>query len=96
MLKVLGNRVLIKLMEKITKTKTGILLPDEVVKESNEGIVVAIGTGRVLDNGEKVFPEVVVGETVMYTRFSGSDLDFEGTIYKLLNSEDIVGVKSSD
>ncbi|MDU5817700.1 MAG: co-chaperone GroES, partial [Staphylococcus sp.] len=58
MLKPLGNRVIIERKEQEQTTKSGIVLTDSAKEKSNEGIVVAVGTGRVLDNGEKVAPEV--------------------------------------
>ena len=57
MLKPLGNRVIIERKEQEQTTKSGIVLTDSAKEKSNEGIVVAVGTGRVLDNGEKVAPE---------------------------------------
>ena len=93
MIKILGNRVLVKPVEALKKTKTGIILPDDAVKESNEGVVITIGTGKLLENGERILPDVLIGDTIVYSSFGGTDLEFEGTTYKLLSNEDIVGVK---
>ena len=67
MLKPLGNRVIIERKEQEQTTKSGIVLTDSAKEKSNEGIVVAVGTGRVLDNGEKVAPEVKK-EIELYSR----------------------------
>ena len=71
MLKPLGNRVIIERKEQEQTTKSGIVLTDSAKEKSNEGIVVAVGTGRVLDNGEKVAPEVKEGDQ-LYSEYAGS------------------------
>ena len=74
MLKPLGNRVIIERKEQEQTTKSGIVLTDSAKEKSNEGIVVAVGTGRVLDNGEKVAPEVKEGDRVVFQEYAGSEV----------------------
>lgn len=77
MLKPLGNRVIIERKEQEQTTKSGIVLTDSAKEKSNEGIVVAVGTGRVLDNGEKVAPEVKEGDRVVFQEYAGSEVKRE-------------------
>jgi len=65
MLKPLADRVIIRLEAKEEKTKSGIFLPDTAKEKPQEGVVVAVGAGKVYDNGQRVAPEVKVGDTVM-------------------------------
>lgn len=77
MLKPLGNRVIIERKEQEQTTKSGIVLTDSAKEKSNEGIVVAVGTGRVLDNGEKVAPEVKEGDRVVFQEYAAQKLNVE-------------------
>ena len=77
MLKPLGNRVIIERKEQEQTTKSGIVLTDSAKEKSNEGIVVAVGTGRVLDNGEKVAPEVKEGDRVVFRNTLAQKLNVE-------------------
>ena len=76
MLKPLGNRVIIERKEQEQTTKSGIVLTDSAKEKSNEGIVV-VGTGRVLDNGEKVAPEVKEGDRVVFQEYAAQKLNVE-------------------
>lgn len=77
MLKPLGNRVIIERKEQEQTTKSGIVLTDSAKEKSNEGIVVFVGTGRVLDNGEKVAPEVKEGDRVVFQEYAAQKLNVE-------------------
>lgn len=61
-------------------------------KKSNEGIVVAVGTGRVLDNGEKVAPEVKEGDRVVFQEYAGSEVKRGDETYLILNVEDLLAI----
>ena len=89
MLKPLGNRVIIERKEQEQTTKSGIVLTDSAKEKSNEGIVVAVGTGRVLDNGEKVAPEVKEGDRVVFQEYAGSEVKRGDETYLILNVEDL-------
>ena len=91
MLKPLGNRVIIERKEQEQTTKSGIVLTDSAKEKSNEGIVVAVGTGRVLDNGEKVAPEVKK-EIELYSRNTGSEVKRGDETYLILNVEDLLAI----
>ena len=91
MLKPLGNRVIIERKEQEQTTKSGIVLTDSAKEKSNEGIVVAVGTGRVLDNGEKVAPEVKEGDRVVFQEY-GSEVKRGDETYLILNVEDLLAI----
>ena len=92
MLKPLGNRVIIERKEQEQTTKSGIVLTDSAKEKSNEGIVVAVGTGRVLDNGEKVAPEVKEGDRVVFQEYAGSEVKRGDETYLILNVEDLLDI----
>lgn len=73
-------------------TKSGIVLTDSAKEKSNEGIVVAVGTGRVLDNGEKVAPEVKEGDRVVFQEYAGSEVKRGDETYLILNVEDLLAI----
>ena len=91
MLKPLGNRVIIERKEQEQTTKSGIVLTDSAKEKSNEGIVVVVGTGRVLDNGEKVAPEVKEGDRVVFQEY-GSEVKRGDKTYLILNVEDLLAI----
>ncbi|MEI8389864.1 MAG: co-chaperone GroES [bacterium] len=88
----LGDKILIKVLEETQTTTGGIILPDSAREKPQKGSVVAVGTGRTLDNGNKEPMDVKVGETVLFAKYGGSDLKFEGTEYKILSIRDILGI----
>ncbi|WP_368904196.1 co-chaperone GroES [Staphylococcus haemolyticus] len=92
MLKPLGNRVIIERKEQEQTTKSGIVLTDSAKEKSNEGIVVAVGTGRVLDNGEKVAPEVKEGDRVVFQEYASSEVKRGDETYLILNVEDLLAI----
>lgn len=92
MLKPLADRVLVKVDEEETKTKGGILIPDTAQKKSQKGTVMAIGSGKVLDNGTCLPFEVKVGDHVLFAKYSGVDIDEDGEKYLLLAERDILAI----
>ncbi|HLR80994.1 MAG TPA: co-chaperone GroES [Bacillota bacterium] len=94
MIKPLGDRVVIELVEQEEKTASGIVLPDSAKEKPQEGKVVAVGTGRVTDSGEKVALEVSEGDRVIYSKFAGTEVEYDGTEYLILREDDILAVIS--
>ena len=92
MLKPLGDRIIIELVESEEKTASGIVLPDTAKEKPQEGKVVAVGTGRVLDNGEHVAVEVSVGDRIIFSKYAGTEVKYEGTEYLILRENDILAV----
>ncbi|XJZ27599.1 co-chaperone GroES [Bacillota bacterium Lsc_1132] len=92
MLRPLGDRIVIELVESEEKTASGIVLPDSAKEKPQEGKVVAVGTGRVLDNGERVALEVSVGDRIIFSKYSGTEVKYQGTEYLILRENDILAV----
>ncbi|KHF38602.1 co-chaperone GroES [Halalkalibacter okhensis] len=92
MLKPLGDRVVIELVESEEKTASGIVLPDSAKEKPQEGKVVAVGTGRVTDNGERVALEVSEGDAIIFSKYAGTEVKFEGKEYLILRESDILAI----
>ena len=95
-LRPLGDRVVLKPVEKEEMTKSGIVIPDTVKEKPQEGIVEAVGTGRVLDNGTKVPMELEVGDKVLYAKYSGSEFKLDEIEYLIVSEKDVLAVVSSN
>lgn len=93
-LKPLADRVVIKPLQAEEKTKGGIVLPDTAKDKPQEGEVVAVGPGRILDNGTKLSPEVKVGDRVIYSKYSGSEIKIEGEEHLVVREQDILAIKT--
>ena len=92
-MKPLGERVIIKMLEKEETTASGIVLPDTAKEKPQEGEVVAVGPGRLLENGSRVALDVKVGEKVIYSKYSGTEVKKDGVEYLILNGErDILAI----
>nr|MDH3162648.1 co-chaperone GroES [Bacillus licheniformis] len=92
MLKPLGDRVVIELVESEEKTASGIVLPDSAKEKPQEGKVVATGSGRVLESGERVALEVKTGDRIIFSKYAGTEVKYEGTDYLILRESDILAV----
>ncbi len=92
MIKPLGDRVIIELVEQEEKTASGIVLPDSAQEKPQEGKVVAVGSGRVNDKGEKVALEVAEGDRIIFSKFAGTEVKYEGTEYLILREDDILAI----
>jgi chaperonin GroES len=90
MIKPLGDRVVIELVEQEEKTASGIVLPDSAKEKPQEGKVVAVGSGRVTEHGEKVALEVAEGDSIIFSKFAGTEVKYEGTEYLILRESDIL------
>ncbi len=91
-LKPLGDRVIIKVLEKEDKTSSGIVLPDKAKEKPQEGEVKAVGDGRILDDGTRVQMDVKVGDTVIFSKYAGSEIKLDGEEYLILRQDDILAV----
>jgi chaperonin GroES len=92
LLKPLGDRVVIELVETEEKTASGIVLPDTAKEKPQEGKVVAVGTGRVLDSGERVALEVSIGDRIIFSKYAGTEVKYEGKEYLILRESDILAI----
>lgn len=91
-LKPLGDRVIIKVLEKEEKTSSGIVLPDKAKEKPQEGEVMAVGPGRILEDGTRVQMEVKVGDKVVFSKYAGSEIKIDGEEYLILRQDDILAV----
>lgn len=92
MLKPLGDRIVIEIVESEEKTVSGIVLPDSAKEKPQEGRIVAVGSGRVTENGERVALEVKEGDTVIYSKYAGTEVKYEGKEYLILRESDVLAV----
>ncbi len=93
MLKPLGDRVIVQVVEEEEVTKGGIVLPDTAKEKPQQAKVIAAGSGRVLDNGERVAPEVKEGDIVIFSKYGGTEVKIGGEEYLILRESDILAVK---
>lgn len=92
MLRPLGDRIIIELIEAEEKTASGIVLPDSAKEKPQEGKVVAIGTGRVLDNGTRVDLDVKEGDRIIFSKYAGTEVKYENNEFLILRESDILAV----
>jgi chaperonin GroES len=91
-LRPLGDRVVIRPLARETVTKSGIVLPDTAKEKPQEGEILAVGPGKVLDNGKRVTLEVKIGQRILFAKYSGTEVKIEGEEYLILRESDILGI----
>lgn len=91
-LKPLGDKVVVQLMEQEEKTASGIYLPDSAKKKPQEGKVIAVGEGRVLDSGERNALSVKVGDRVLFSKYGGNEVNLDGQDYTILDEDQIYAI----
>ena len=91
-LKPLGDKSRCRSDRRAQTTSSGIVLPDTAKEKSQRGKVVAVGTGKVMDNGERIALEVKEGDTVMFAKYGGTELSLEGKDLMILSERDIHAV----
>jgi len=90
----IGDRVVVKAAPEEQKTKSGIVLPDTAKEKPQEGTVVAVGSGRILDNGQKVPLEVKIGDKIIYSKYGGTEVKIDEEEYIILSERDILAIRS--
>ena len=90
--KPLEDRILVRPLEAEDKTASGIYLPESAKEKPMQGTVIAMGPGKLLDNGERVTPSVSTGDTVVYSKYAGTDIKLGSDEYVLLSEKDILAV----
>ena len=88
----LGDRVLVQRMEAEEKTAGGILLPESAKEKPKEGKIVALGEGKLLDNGERSTFNVKNGDRVLFTSYAGTEVKYEGEEYLIMREDDILAI----
>jgi chaperonin GroES len=92
MIKPLGDRVVIQPLAREEVTKSGIVLPDTAKEKPQEGKVVAIGTGKLLDNGQRIAVDVKEGDKVIFSKYAGTEVKIDGQDYLILSEKDVLAI----
>ncbi|MCQ2010408.1 MAG: co-chaperone GroES [Sporolactobacillus sp.] len=92
MLKPLGDRIVIEPQEKEEQTASGIVLPDSAKEKPQEGRVIAVGAGKVSDKGERIALDVKEGEKVIFSKYAGTEVKYDGKSYLVVRQDDILAV----
>ena len=92
MLKPLGDRIVVKVIEDTEQTSGGIFIPDSAKEKPQKGEVVAVGLGKMNEKGEREPLDVKVGETVLYAKYAGTDVKMDGVEYKILSIKDALAI----
>lgn len=88
----MDDRVLIEPMSKEEKTKSGIVLPDSAEEKPEQGRVIAIGPGRINNNGNRIPMNVKIGDTVLFTKYGPSEIKIDNKVYLIAKEEDILAI----
>ena len=91
----LNDKIVVKRVEAEEKTKGGIVLPDTAKEKPKEGIVVALGAGKLLDSGERAPFQVKEKDRVLFTSYAGTEVKIEGEEYLIMNEDDVLAVVES-
>ena len=92
MLKPLADKIIIQVVAKEEVTKSGIVLPGTAQEKPQEGVVIAVGAGRILDNGSRVTPDVKVNDKVVFAKHSGTEFKCDNQEYLIVSEKDILAV----
>jgi chaperonin GroES len=95
-LKPLGDRVIVKPKAKEEVTRSGIVLPDTASEKPQEGSVLSVGPGRILDNGKRVDMEVKSGDTVLFAKYAGTEVKLDGEEYLVIREADLLAILNSN
>lgn len=90
MIKPLGDRVVIRVLEQEEKTASGIFLPDTAKERPSQGEVIAVGTGKLQDNGTRTPLEVSVGDKIIFSKYAGTEVKYDGVDYLIVSERDIL------
>jgi chaperonin GroES len=88
----LQDRVLVQRTDEEETTKGGIIIPDTAKEKPQQGKVIAVGKGKVLDNGTRVEPDVKKGDKILFGKYAGTEIKIEGTEYLIMREDDILGI----
>jgi chaperonin GroES len=91
----LGDRILIERLTGEEKSAGGIIIPDSAKEKPQEGKVIAVGNGKTLDNGQIKAVDVKVGDTILFSKYSGSDVKVSGDEFLIIREDDVLGVVQS-
>ena len=92
MLQPIGDRVIIEVKAQAEKNIGGIVLAENAKQKPTEGKIVAVGTGRILDNGEKIAPVVREGDVVMFDKYAGTKIEYDEKSYLVMHENDLLAI----
>ena len=95
-IKPLGDRIVVKRVDAETKTRGGIVLPDNAKEKPKEGKVLSVGEGRLLDNGKRGEMTVKKGDRVLFTSYAGTEIHVEGDELLIMNESDVLAVVNNN
>jgi len=90
--KPLEDRVLVRPLEAEEKTASGIYLPESAKEKPMQGTVVAMGPGKLLDNGERVSPSIKSGDTVVYSKYAGTEVEIKNETHLIIRESELLGI----
>jgi len=88
----LHDRILLKRIEEKETQKGGIIIPDTAKEKPQEGLVIAVGNGKILENGTKISLEVKDGDHVLFGKYSGTEIKVDGEEYLIVREDDVLGI----
>ncbi len=91
-IKPLEDRIVVKALEAEKTTASGIVIPDSAKEKPQEGEVLAVGPGRIDDNGNRVPLDVAIGDKVIYSKYGGTEVKYDGEEYLILSARDILAI----
>ena len=91
-IKPLQDRIIVKRLEEEEKTKGGIIIPDAAKEKPQEGKVIAVGDGKILENGQKLDLTVKVGDKILFGKYSGTEIKIDGEEHLILREDDVLGI----
>jgi chaperonin GroES len=94
-IKPLGDRVLVRPVEKEKQERSGIIIPETAKEKPQEGEIVAAGKGKTSDDGKLIPMEVKAGDRILYGKYSGTEIKIDGEEYLIMHQEDILGILES-
>jgi chaperonin GroES len=91
-LRPLNDRILVQRVEEETKTKGGIIIPDTAKEKPAEGKVIAVGNGKLGDDGKRIPLEIKTGDRILFGKYGGTEVKIEGDEYLIMREDDVLGV----
>ena len=88
----LNDRILVQRIKEEEKTAGGIIIPDNAKEKPAEGTIIAVGAGKLNDAGERITPQVKAGDTVLFSKYGGTDVRIDGEDYLIMREDDVLGI----
>ena len=92
----LNDKILVKRLDAEERTKGGIVLPDTAKEKPKEGKVIAVGTGKLLDSGERAKPQVSAGDRILFNSYAGTEVKIDGVEHLIMNEDDVLAIVEAE